>query len=141
MSSARVVALLLLLHPHPIPASGVLKSWPFMLDGGPRTNNDDEPGFTAEKWGTNHVQTESTDEHRTITVRGNNRVYAVEDINVRDWAEVRYHKFPIRQAALFQRRPQRCEMRVQRVRVLGGHAGARLCRPEESRRVLRHPGL
>jgi hypothetical protein len=95
MSSARVVALLLLLHPHPIPASGVLKSWPFMLDGGPRTNNDDEPGFTAEKWGTNNVQTESTDEHRTITVRGNNRVYAVEDINVRDWAEVRYHKFPI----------------------------------------------
>jgi hypothetical protein len=54
MSSARVVALLLLLHPHPIPASGVLKSWPFMLDGGPRTNNDDEPGFTAEKWGTNN---------------------------------------------------------------------------------------
>jgi hypothetical protein len=95
MSSARVVALLLLLHPHPIPASGVFKSWPFMLDSGPRTNNDDEPGFTAEKWGTNNVQTESTDEHRTITVRGNNRVYAVEDINVRDWAEVRYHKFPI----------------------------------------------
>ena len=94
-TSARVVALLLLLHPHPIPASDMLKSWPFMLDSGLRTNNDDEPGFTAEKWGTNHVQTESTDEHRTITVRGNNRVYAVEDINVRNWAEVRYHKFPI----------------------------------------------
>ncbi len=94
--SAAAVTVVLLLQAQPSAASNMLKSWPLMLNSGPRTDFWNEPGFTAEKWGTNDVQTtEGADKDRAITVRGNNRLYAIEDINVRDWPEVRYHKFPV----------------------------------------------
>lgn len=91
-------AVLLLCRVQPTIGSNLIKSWPLPLNSGPRNDFYNEPGFAGEKWGTNAVQTAEDpwqEGRRAITVTGNNRLYAVEDINVRDWPEVRYHKFPV----------------------------------------------
>ena len=89
-------AVLLLLAAKSTSASEMLKSWPLFLNSGPRTDFYSSPGFTAEKWGSNLIDTSGEPgEDRILNVQGNNRLYAVEDINVRDWPEVRFHKFDI----------------------------------------------
>ena len=66
--------------------SDMLRSWPLQMDG------DWSGGFVAEKWGTNRVDTNGQGE---ITVQGNNRLYATTDIDMRDWHEVKYRRFPL----------------------------------------------